>query len=138
MKKTTRPASALLASALLLSRAGLVRGAEAPAGFIPLFDGTTLAGWRVPEGDNGHWKVVAGVIDYDARSEAVLRGGPAKRKLLVQGQRRARDPERSAGGRTVTSSVSTPTQTRTSSCWGTTDGSLAGVPTWRRSASDPL
>jgi hypothetical protein len=24
----------------------------------------------VPEGDNGHWKVVGGVIDYDARSEA--------------------------------------------------------------------
>ena len=24
----------------------------------------------MPEGDNGHWKVVDGVIDYDARSEA--------------------------------------------------------------------
>jgi hypothetical protein len=24
----------------------------------------------VPEGDNGHWKIVDGVIDYDARSEA--------------------------------------------------------------------
>ena len=26
--------------------------------------------WNVPEGDNGHWKVLDGVIDYDARSEA--------------------------------------------------------------------
>ena len=24
----------------------------------------------MPEGDNGHWKVVDGVIDYDARSES--------------------------------------------------------------------
>ena len=39
-------------------------------GFISLFNGVDLAGWKVPEGDNGHWKVVDGVIDYDARSEA--------------------------------------------------------------------
>jgi hypothetical protein len=26
----------------------------------------------IPEGDNGHWKVVDGVIDYDAMSEALL------------------------------------------------------------------
>jgi len=35
-----------------------------------LFNGKDLAGWKVPQGDNGHWKVVEGVIDYDARSEA--------------------------------------------------------------------
>jgi len=39
-------------------------------GFVPLFNGKDLSGWRVPEGDNGHWKVLDGVIDYDARSEA--------------------------------------------------------------------
>lgn len=43
-------------------------------GFETLFDGTDLARWVVPEGDNGHWKVVDAdggkVIDYDARSEA--------------------------------------------------------------------
>ena len=39
-------------------------------GYEPLFDGETLDGWIVPEGDNGHWKVVDGVIDYDAASEA--------------------------------------------------------------------
>lgn len=35
-----------------------------------LFNGKDLTGWKVPEGDNGHWKVVNGVIDYDASSEA--------------------------------------------------------------------
>ena len=41
-----------------------------PPGFVPLFNGKDLAGWRVPAGDNGHWRVVDGVIDYDAESEA--------------------------------------------------------------------
>jgi hypothetical protein len=44
--------------------------ADAPAGFVSLFNGRDLTGWIVPEGDNGHWKVVDGVIDYDAQSEA--------------------------------------------------------------------
>lgn len=35
-----------------------------------LFNGEDLSGWVIPEGDNGHWKVVDGVIDYDAESEA--------------------------------------------------------------------
>jgi len=35
-----------------------------------LFNSKDLTGWKVPEGDNGHWKVVEGVIDYDAQSEA--------------------------------------------------------------------
>ena len=39
-------------------------------GFAPLFNGKDLSGWKIPEGDNGHWKVVNGVIDYDAESEA--------------------------------------------------------------------
>ncbi len=39
-------------------------------GYDILFNGKDLTGWKVPEGDNGHWKVVDGVIDYDARSEA--------------------------------------------------------------------
>lgn len=41
-----------------------------PEGFKSLFNGKDLTGWKIPEGDNGHWKVVNGVIDYDARSEA--------------------------------------------------------------------
>src|SRR4051794_41947713 len=42
----------------------------AEEGFTPLFDGKDLSHWIIPAGDNGHWKVVDGVIDYDARSEA--------------------------------------------------------------------
>ena len=39
-------------------------------GWTSLFNGKDLSGWKVPPGDNGHWRVVDGVIDYDARSEA--------------------------------------------------------------------
>src|SRR5262245_37635266 len=41
-----------------------------PEGFVSLFNGTDLTGWKVPAGDNGHWKVVNGTIDCDAKSEA--------------------------------------------------------------------
>lgn len=44
--------------------------AQAADGFVPLFNGKDLAGWKIPTGDNGHWRVADGVIDYDARSEA--------------------------------------------------------------------
>jgi 3-keto-disaccharide hydrolase len=49
----------------------LAGGVAAQEGFTPLFNGRDLAGWKVPQGDHGHWKVVDGVIDYDAESEAV-------------------------------------------------------------------
>ena len=39
-------------------------------GFVSIFNGKDLTGWKIPEGDGGHWKVVDGVIDYDASSEA--------------------------------------------------------------------
>lgn len=54
---------------LSLSTAVLADG-EVEDGFVSLFNGTDLTGWKIPEGDNGHWKVVDGVIDYDAQSEA--------------------------------------------------------------------
>ncbi len=44
--------------------------AENADGFVPLFDGLSFDGWKVPEGDNGHWKIVNQVMDYDAMSEA--------------------------------------------------------------------
>ena len=47
-----------------------LRADDPPKGFVSLFNGKNLDGWKVPKGDNGHWKVVDGVIDYDARSEA--------------------------------------------------------------------
>ena len=43
---------------------------EAEDGFTRLFNGKDFTGWTVPKGDNGHWKVLKGVIDYDAGSEA--------------------------------------------------------------------
>lgn len=60
-----------LASSLCLGAVAIF-GADnvAPAGFVSLFNGKDLTGWKVPAGDNGHWKVVDGVIDYDAQSEA--------------------------------------------------------------------
>ncbi len=39
-------------------------------GYRSLFNGNDLTGWQVPKGDNGHWTVLGGVIDYDAGSEA--------------------------------------------------------------------
>jgi hypothetical protein len=50
--------------------AGQERDNEPPPGFRPLFNGRDFTGWKVPEGDNGHWKITGGVIDYDAKSEA--------------------------------------------------------------------
>lgn len=41
-----------------------------PKGFVSLFNGKDFSQWKVPDGDNGHWKVIDGVIDYDAESEA--------------------------------------------------------------------
>jgi hypothetical protein len=43
---------------------------ELADGFVSLFNGKDLSEWKVPVGDNGHWEVVDGVIDYDAASEA--------------------------------------------------------------------
>jgi len=57
-------------AAVFLGAASLLAQDAPPAGFTPLFNGKDLGGFRVPAGDNGHWRVVDGVIDYDAGSEA--------------------------------------------------------------------
>jgi hypothetical protein len=62
--------SLLGAALVVLAGVAVARAAETPAGFTPLFDGKDLGGWKVPAADNGHWKVLDGVIDYDAQSEA--------------------------------------------------------------------
>jgi len=61
---TTRRFLVILAATLA---AALPLAAEQPR---PLFNGRDFTGWKVPAGDNGHWKVIDGVIDYDAASEA--------------------------------------------------------------------
>lgn len=65
----------LIVAALAVST--WVAKAEAEEGFTSLFNGKDFTGWTVPEGDNGHWRIVDGVIDYDAESEA-----PGKDKNL--------------------------------------------------------
>jgi type 1 glutamine amidotransferase len=65
-----RRAVTLSLMALLLGLPAWAADNAAPKGFVSLFNGKDLHGWKVPAGDNGHWKVVDGVIDYDAQSEA--------------------------------------------------------------------
>jgi hypothetical protein len=59
------PAASLLAVSLVWAAEN-----HAPGGFVSLFNGKDLSGWEVPDGDGGHWKIVDGVIDYDAGSAA--------------------------------------------------------------------
>jgi hypothetical protein len=54
----------------LLLIAASASAADPPQGFTSLFNGKDFTGWKVPDGDNGHWRIVEGVIDYDAQSEA--------------------------------------------------------------------
>lgn len=60
----------LLAAGLTLTVVAASAQTAPPAGFTSLFNGKDFTGWKVPPGDNGHWRIVDGVIDYDARSEA--------------------------------------------------------------------
>jgi hypothetical protein len=70
----TRIRCSLLAAAALALLAAAARPTTAgdpPDGFVKLFNGKDFTGWKVPKGDNGHWKILpGGVIDYDAKSEA--------------------------------------------------------------------
>jgi len=61
---------AVMIIAGLVALSGWAGSVEPPEGFSVLFNGTDFNNWKVPEGDNGHWRVVDGVIDYDALSEA--------------------------------------------------------------------
>ncbi len=70
MRTSTRFLTIVLATSLLAATALSGADNSAPAGFTALFNGRDLSGWKVPDGDNGHWKVLDGAIDYDAESEA--------------------------------------------------------------------
>jgi hypothetical protein len=69
MSKARLATFAAPAALLLMVGASMALGADSD-GFTPLFNGKDFTGWTVPEGDGGHWKVVDGMIDYDAQSEA--------------------------------------------------------------------
>jgi hypothetical protein len=70
MPVTCRLPMLLVALAALLPAAPVFGQAPPPPGFVQLFNGKDFAGWKLPAGDNGHWKILDGVIDYDAQSEA--------------------------------------------------------------------
>jgi hypothetical protein len=59
---------AALTAVGVLALGAVARGQQPK--FVSIFNGKDLTGWKIPAGDNGHWKVVEGVIDYDAASEA--------------------------------------------------------------------
>jgi hypothetical protein len=71
--QSTRWLSGVAVAVLLLGVGLHAEDPAPPEGFTSLFNGKDLTGWKVPEGDNGHWKVKDGVIDYDARSESKQR-----------------------------------------------------------------
>lgn len=60
----------LLMILLVAGNVSCIAQDKAPEGFNTLFNGQDLSQWKIPEGDNGHWKALEGVIDYDAESEA--------------------------------------------------------------------
>lgn len=62
--------TALFAILCFFVTAGIGLAGTAPKS-ASLFNGRDLADWKIPEGDNGHWQVINGVIDCDARSEAL-------------------------------------------------------------------
>jgi hypothetical protein len=66
MMKAKRCVPLIAAGALV----AVMAAGEAAEDFVSLFNGRDLTGWKIPAGDNGHWRVVDGVIDYDAESEA--------------------------------------------------------------------
>ena len=60
MRFAARGAACGWLTSLLLIVPATARADEA---WTPLFNGKDFTGWKVPEGDNGHWRVVDGVID---------------------------------------------------------------------------
>ncbi len=62
--------SICLLASLLLSFSLFAQEEKVPDGFVSLFNGKDMTNWKLPAGDNGHWKIVNNVIDYDAESEA--------------------------------------------------------------------
>ena len=70
MRRDAFRVSCLTALLFIAAAVAALAAETTPAGFTLIFNGKDLTGWKVPVGDNGHWKVVEGVIDYDASSEA--------------------------------------------------------------------
>ena len=63
--KTLLPSIAVALTTLLLSTSAIYAKKKGD-GFVSLFNGKDLKGWKTPGGDHA-WKVVDGVIDYEAK-----------------------------------------------------------------------
>jgi hypothetical protein len=81
MPVTRRLPLLLVALGALALAVPLSAQAPPPSGFVQLFNGKDFTGWKLPAGDNGHWKILDGVIDYDAQSEA-----PGDKNLWSMGE----------------------------------------------------
>lgn len=68
MKLSLKSAALLTLSGAMTVLAASAADNVAPEGFTSLFNGRDFSNWKVPENDGGHWKVMDGVIDYDAQS----------------------------------------------------------------------
>ncbi|MGB0581040.1 MAG: 3-keto-disaccharide hydrolase, partial [Limisphaerales bacterium] len=66
----TRLLSLLFVAAIALHADAANKLNQPPKGFKALFNGKDFTNWRVDPLDGGHWKIIDGVIDYDALSEA--------------------------------------------------------------------
>src|SRR5262249_13308940 len=44
--------------------------AAAAQGFVPLYTGVDLSGWKVASGHENHWKPANWILSYDGKSEA--------------------------------------------------------------------
>jgi len=67
---TTRRDLIAAATGAVIALPAVSRALAAEGPETSLFNGKDFANWKTPEGDNGHWKILDGVIDYDAESEA--------------------------------------------------------------------
>jgi hypothetical protein len=65
-----RPALLPVAALLLLLARGLAQSADGDAGFVPIFDGKTLAGW---DGDPKYWRVENGCIVGEITPETIVK-----------------------------------------------------------------
>ena len=70
IKSSAHPILTAFITLIFISASNCTAQNQDESEWISLFNGNDLTGWVVPEGDGGNWKVVDGVIDYNAMSEA--------------------------------------------------------------------
>ncbi len=70
MKQSVSAAILVTVLTLTIGVSQQASDAKPPQGFVSIFNVKDFTGWKIPAGDNGHWKILDGVIDYDAQSEA--------------------------------------------------------------------